>query len=294
MKSAFVSLYLMAVTVITAIAGRSLWFTQDYLTWGGVLLVSAPFLGVITWLMVFRNVARTSARFPTLIGLATAGVALASWGYVRGGSPLAPLLAIVAWAGFMLYSYWYSSLKRQCNGQLTIGNSLPNFELTDVAGNKVSSSSFNDKPTIWIFYRGNWCPLCMAQIKELVAQYKELKSYGVRTALISSQPHGKTVALAKRFDAPFDFLTDEGNSAARALGIDHPGGLPMGMEVLGYDSDTVLPTVIISDTGGRILWVHETDNYRVRPEPGNYLAVLRDKGVIAGADRPLATEGGIR
>ncbi len=294
MKSVFVSLYLMAAAVITSIAGQSLWFTQDYLTWGGVLLVSAPFLGVITWLMVFRNVARTSPRFPTLIGLATAGALLASWGYVRGGSPLAPLLAIVAWVGFMLYSYWYSSLKRQGNGQLTIGKSLPNFELTDVAGNKVSSSSFNDRPTIWIFYRGNWCPLCMAQIKELVAQYKELQAYGVRIALISPQPHGKTVALAKRFDAPFDFLTDEGNSAARALGIDHPGGLPMGMQVLGYDSDTVLPTVIISDTGGRILWAHETDNYRVRPEPENYLAVLRDKGVVAGEDRPLATEGGIR
>lgn len=280
MKSVFVSLYLMAAAVITAIAGRSLWFTQDFFTWGGVLLVSAPFLGVITWLMVFRNVARTSARFPTLIGLATAGVALASWGYVRGGSPEAPLLAVVAWVGFMLYSYWYSSLKRQGNSQLTIGKPLPNFELTDVAGNKVSSSSLNEKPTIWVFYRGNWCPLCMAQIKELVAQYKKLQSYGVRIALVSPQPHNKTIALAKKFEAPFDFLSDEGNSAARALGIDHPGGLPMGMQVLGYDSDTVLPTVIISDTGGRVLWAHETDNYRVRPEPENYLAVLRDKGVV--------------
>jgi len=273
---------MMAAVAITVIAGRSLWLTHDYLTWGGVLLVTAPFVIVISWLMVFKNVARTSTRFPTLIGLATAGVVLASWGYVRGGSPLAPLLAIAAWVGFMLYSYWYSSLSRPGNGQLTIGKPLPNFELTDVAGKRVSSSSLNDKPTIWIFYRGNWCPLCMAQIKELVAQYKELQSYGVRIALISSQPHDKTVALAKKFDAPFDFLTDEGNSAARALGIDHPGGLPMGMQALGYNSDTVLPTVIISDTGGRVLWVHETDNYRVRPEPGNYLAILRENRIVGG------------
>ena len=33
------------------------------------------------------------------------------------------------------------------------------------------------------------------------------------------------------------------------------------MQLLGYDSDTVLPTVIITDQGGRILWAHETDNY---------------------------------
>jgi hypothetical protein len=55
--------------------------------------------------------------------------------------------------------------------------------------------------------------------------------------------------------------------------------LPMGMQVLGYDSETVLPTVIITDKGGRILWVHETDNYRIRPEPEVYLAVLRDNGI---------------
>lgn len=281
MKSIFVSFYMMAAIVITAIAGQSLWVTRDYLSWGGVLLVTAPFVVFLGRLMIFQNIARTSARFPTLIVLGIAGVVLASWGYARSGSLAAPLLAIVAWIGFVVYSYWYSSFGRQPSEQLQIGNSLPNFELTDVTGQKVSSSSFSDKPTIWIFYRGNWCPLCMAQIKELVADYKELQSRGVRIALISPQPHNNTIALAKRFDAPFAFLTDEGNRAAHALGISHPDGLPMGMQLLGYDSDTVLPTVIITDKGGRVLWAHETDNYRIRPEPGIYLAVLRENGIVA-------------
>jgi len=50
------------------------------------------------------------------------------------------LLAITAWIGFMLYSYWYSSLNRQPSGQLQIGNMLPDFELKDVAGQAVDSS----------------------------------------------------------------------------------------------------------------------------------------------------------
>jgi peroxiredoxin len=138
-----------------------------------------------------------------------------------------------------------------------------------------------DKPAIWIFYRGNWCPLCMAQIKELVSQYKQLQELGVRVALISPQPHKFTIGLARKFDVPFDFLTDEDNRAGRALGIANPHGLPMGMQVLGYDSETVLPTVIITDAGRRILWTHETDNYRVRPEPDVYLAVLRENRIVA-------------
>ena len=70
---------------------------------------------------------------------------------------------------------------------------------------------------------------------------------------------------------------------ARTLGIENPNGLPMGMQVLGYDSETVLPTVIITGRDGKIIWTHETDNYRVRPEPDVFLDVLRRHGVVAVA-----------
>lgn len=79
----------------------------------------------------------------------------------------------------------------------------------------------------------------------------------------------------------FDFLTDEGNKAARALGVAIDNGLPMGMQMLGYDSETVMPTVIITDNNGKIIWNFETDNYRIRPEPDVYLEVLHKHGVVA-------------
>jgi peroxiredoxin len=276
MKSAFISLYMVAAVTITVNAAQSLLKSHDYLSWGGVLLASAPIVVLLSRMMLFQNVARTSARLPILTALGAAGLALATWGYLRDGSAQAPLLAAAAWVGFVVYSYWYSSLDRRHGELLKIGDALPGFKLKDIAGKTVDSSSFADRPTIWIFYRGNWCPLCVAQIKEVAGQYKELTAIGARLALVSPQPHKKTVSLSKKFDVPFDFLTDEGNRAARALGIDHPGGLPLGMQALGYDSETVMPTVIITDKGGRILWAHETDNYRVRPDPDVYLAVLRE------------------
>lgn len=280
LKSIFVSAYMMAATVITVIAARALWSSHDYVTWGGVLLVTAPFMIVLSWIMIAKTTARTSARFPVLNVLGIIGVGLAIRGYVQGASATAPVLALVGWVGFLLYAYWYSSFNDRASSQLTVGNKLPDFELKDTAGNVLTCASLTDKPAIWIFYRGNWCPLCMAQIKELVSQYKELQDLGVRVALVSPQPHKFTIGLARKFDVSFDFLTDEGNRAARILGIDSSHGLPMGMQALGYDSETVLPTVIITDVGGQILWAHETDNYRVRPDPDVYLAVLREKGIV--------------
>jgi peroxiredoxin len=281
-KSTFVSLYMMMSVMVTVYAAQWLLASQDYLSWGGVLLVYVPFLIVLSWLMIFRSMARTSSRFPILIVLGAVGVVASVFGYSQGGYVLAPILALAGLAGFLIYDYWYSSFGRGHSGQLDVGQTLPAFNLRNTAGETISSASLIDKPTVWIFYRGNWCPLCMAQIKEVAAQYQQLEELGVRVVLVSPQPHKFTVGLAKKFDVSFDFLADENNRAARILGIDQDFGVPMGMQVLGYDSETVLPTVIITEAGGQILWADETDNYRVRPEPDVFLGIIKRRSAQPG------------
>ena len=66
-KSLFISVYLMLATAITVTAAQQVVATQDFVTWGGVLLTTAPLLLVLGWVMTFRNIARTSARMPAII-----------------------------------------------------------------------------------------------------------------------------------------------------------------------------------------------------------------------------------
>jgi peroxiredoxin len=293
LKSLYVSTYITLAALVTGFAAYQLIVTGNVISWGGVLLVYTPFLAVLAWILMLRNTPRTSARFPILITLGVVGVLTSAWGYLSEGSATAPLLAAGGLVAFFIYDYWYSSFGGRNPGVLIVGQSLPDFELKNSAGDVVSSSTLMTGPTVWIFYRGNWCPLCMAQVKEIAAQYNELEALGVRVALISPQPHKFSIGLAKKFDVNFDFLTDEGNRAARQLGIAQSYGVPMGMQVFGYDSDTVMPTVIITDNNGYILWSDLTDNYRVRPEPDTYLRIIRtqcDVGQLTsasgrGADR---------
>jgi peroxiredoxin len=114
----------------------------------------------------------------------------------------------------------------------------------------------------------------MAQVKEIASQYRELEARGVEIFLISRQPAANTRSLARRFDAPIRFCVDEDGQLARRLGIEHIGGVPFLMEPLGYDADSLLPTVVISDPDGTIIFADLTDNYRVRPEPSTFLAAL--------------------
>lgn len=281
LKSIFISGFMMFCMASTGFAVWMLWQGGSFYDWTGVILTSVPFLATIGWLMMAQRTARTSSRFPVINVLGGIGVGLAVFAFVRQDvNFVAPIMAITGWGGFLLYAYWYSSLNRKESEQLKVGKPLPNFQLKNVAGEIIDSDIFFDKPSILMFYRGNWCPLCMAQIKELASRYRELEVFGVRIALISPQPHQNTIELAKKFDVNFDFLTDENNQAARVLGIESENGIPLGMQMLGYHSETVLPTVIITDKTGKVIWTHETDNYRVRPEPDVYVKVLQNNKII--------------
>jgi len=281
LKSVFISSYMMAIMGIAGYAGWMMYQGGNILAWGGVMLTVIPILMMLSSLMIFKAAARTSAHFPFINILAGIGFIMSVWAWATDFiDTVALILAAAGWGGFLVYSYWFSTFGgREPSMKLIEGTRLPHFTVRDVNYKLVSSAQLADKPAILLFYRGNWCPLCMAQIKELVARYKEISALGVRVAMIAPQPHRNTVELANKFGVQFDFLTDEGNAAALALGIENRNGTPMGMQMFGYDNDTVLPTVIITGRDGKVIWTHETDNYRIRPEPDVFLDVLRGHGV---------------
>lgn len=281
LKSMFMTAYMMLTMAVSGYAGWVLYRNGMSPGWTGVMLTTAPAMLFLMGLMMLKNVTRTSRHLPQLQLLALAGVGLAGWAWIdlNGGSQ-AFTLSVAGWLSLMLYIYWYSSFGREPSMKLVIGAQLQKFEVSDLNGKPVPSASFIGKPAVLVFYRGNWCPFCMAQVKQLAARYRELEELGVRVILISPQPYAKNAQLAAKLGVNLDFLVDEGNVAARILQLDEKNGLPMGMQMMGYDSETVLPTVIITDQNGKVLWVHETDSYRNRPEPDVYMEVLRTNRAI--------------
>ncbi|MCP5161313.1 MAG: redoxin domain-containing protein [Hahellaceae bacterium] len=253
--------------------------------WTGALVSVAPMLYFFVHLFL-GHVPRTTPDLMGYRGATLAGVLITlmlGWGQENGPWPLTYSVLVGA-VGMRLYIVWYSRLGRQTAPLLQKGNQLPAIEFTDISGAAVSTESLRGAPALLLFFRGNWCPLCMAQIREISEQYRTLASLGVKTVLISPQPHENTQALAKRFDVPFEFWTDKGNQGATQLGINAVNGTPKGLEVLGYDSDTVMPTVLVIDEQGRILFADLTDNYRVRPEPETFIAILREHRVAGASE----------
>ena len=89
------------------------------------------------------------------------------------------------------------------------------------------------------------------------------------------QSHKKSQNFAKRTGMKADFLVDSKNAVAKNLGILHKDGLPLGFKLLGYDSDVPKPTIIITDSSGKIKYLDLTENYRLRPTPSQLLAATQ-------------------
>jgi len=279
-KSIFIVAY-MTLAIMAAIASiRGLIGGGPWIAHLALALTSAPVAFMLIRLMLLKDKARTDPSLKFATALAALGLILALYGWETGQVSYLNGIKIGGMALlFALYVHWYSKLDRTAS-KLVVGKSLPAFDLEAVDGSAVSSEAFKGSPAILIFYRGNWCPLCVAQVKEMAASYNQLKDMGARVVFVSPQPQGHTASLAKKFGTDgLEFMRDAESSAAKALGIDARFGTPMGMQALGYESHTVLPTVIITDAGGTVLWTHETDNYRVRPEPQTYISVLADAGL---------------
>ncbi len=285
-QARFKSLFILpavGLSVIILMAGLVMAFLdyRERVAWLGAALAALPLpltVGRLMWLQV----ARTSDTLPILLFVSATGVMAAGWEmFMEGTAGWWPMsAALLSGAMFALYTFWYSTFGRYDSPALSVGNRLPEFELPDYDGKLFRSAELIGNPAVVLFYRGNWCPLCMAQISEIADRYKEFADLGINVVLISPQPEDKSRTLAERYDVPFRFLVDSDNKLAGQLSIAQPGGVPAGI-ARDYATDTVLPTLVVTGPSGTIVYSDQTDNYRVRPEPDVFLAILRRTGALA-------------
>ena len=280
------SLYILPATGITVVL---LLFSlvqvavTDYeqTAWFGAAIASIPLPLLIGWLTL-RPVERTSENLPFLVAIAAIGVMVSVFEqFIEGTAGWAPTsVALISATLFAIYVFWFSRFGRVQNANLSVGNKLPDFTLLDADGKEFNSDDLIGSPAVLMFYRGNWCPLCMAQIRELATRYQDLEAMGIKVVLVSPQPDEQSRRLAAMHDVPFRFLVDADNKLARSLEVAVSNGVPIGLPG-GYAPDTVLPTLVVTNAAGTIVFSDQTDNYRVRPEPDVFLAILRRSGVVA-------------
>lgn len=107
----------------------------------------------------------------------------------------------------------------------------------------------------------------MAELGEFAKHYDEFKALDVEILGVSSDPVEKARETKAKVKLPFPILSDHKLEAMEAYGLrnpEHPGDPPIN-----------IPTLVLIDRTGTIRWVHQSEDYRVRPPATKALSEAR-------------------
>ena len=280
MKGKLILPYIMLNMLSGVGSGVMLWVSNYDPIWIGAFFatITMPFFLMV--LSQVFSIARTSKRLPMIQLINFSALAWVAYQlYGRGGpssvaETVALGLAIFGAVTMQWYIHIFSNYGRKKSAAIVKGQALPELPLQRFDGSETNSAEFAGEKTLLVFFRANWCPFCMNQLKEVADNADRLAKNGVKVKFISNQGIDNSKKLADQMNLPthFEILQDEGLKAAKVLGIADIGGAPSGMP--GFPKDTVMATVIALDETGAVMFGDETDNYRMRPHPDTFLHVF--------------------
>jgi peroxiredoxin len=264
---------------------------ENIASWLGALIATGAFTAYTAMILFRPATNRTSSRMYGVQLPALAGLILAAGGsfteYARTGSlPIAPLAtAVVGFAIIGWYAWFYGNYDRAAGEVIRLGQRVPTLHLETLDGQAVTSDDFIGSETLLVFFRANWCTLCMAQLRELRARADRVEAAGVQVKFVSNQPIARSRELARRLELPtqFQILYDRDLRAAHALSIVDAKGTPSAM--VGYPRDTVMATVIGLDRQSRVVYANEPHHYRERPNADSVLRVFDGQHVPTSMPR---------
>src|SRR5580692_707315 len=92
---------------------------------------------------------------------------------------------------------------------LPVGAKIPEFQLPDHNGKRVSSSDLlaKGRPAL-CFFRGRWCPFCVAQMEAMNLVWPEIEQAGATLVAISPQTVQQSFFMRDQHKLRFPLLSD--------------------------------------------------------------------------------------
>lgn len=157
--------------------------------------------------------------------------------------------------------------------RVAVGGTAPDFTLAKHGGGTLTLSSFRGKKYVaLVFYRGYWCPYCIAQLKELrtlidadLKKDTELLVISIDGEKETNQAKGRIAADGMEPD--FTFLSDPDHTVIDRYGVLNPSGSRRGIPH---------PATYVIDQKGVVRWRDVQTDYKVRPTNTAIKAALRD------------------
>lgn len=165
---------------------------------------------------------------------------------------------------------------------LLIGEILPKANLVNADGKKILLKDvLSEKPTVLVFYRGGWCPYCNIQLSGLVKLEQEILNLGYQIVAISPDDYQNLKNTEEKDSINYQLFSDPNGKFIKDIGIAFQTptmmkGFIAARNQIGETSEVMpVPTVMIVDKDGKILFEYIKPNYKERISSEMLLAVVK-------------------
>jgi len=167
------------------------------------------------------------------------------------------------------------------------GDVAPKFTAVDNAGKTLSLKSLlnSHKAVVLFFYRGQWCPYCNKQIKELQDSLQLLTGKGAYVVGVTPETSENINKTIDKTHASFSIIQDKGYTIMKAYQVNYTVDAELLGKLKNYgvdleknngNTDHVLPVpaTYVIDQSGKITYVHFDKDYTKRPSVKSIIAAL--------------------
>ena len=131
---------------------------------------------------------------------------------------------------------------------LKIGDTAPDFELTDQSGSVTNLNQLiNDGDLILYFYPADFTPLCTAEACAFRDSYEGVADIGTQIVGVSPQSVASHKRFSNSYSIPFPLLADQKKKVIRAYGVDGPLGFGVRRVTFLIDKNAVIQNRVVSD-----------------------------------------------
>lgn len=168
-----------------------------------------------------------------------------------------------------------------------INSTIPDVMVKDIDGESVKLRNIvKDKPTIFVFYRGGWCPYCNKHLADLKNIENDLANEGYQVFAISADRPELLKTTLDKNELTYTLLSDAPMNAAKAFGIafkmedkavENYKSYGIDLEKdSGYNHHLLpAPAVFLVDQAGTIKFSYVNPDYKQRIDSGILLAAAK-------------------
>ncbi len=170
---------------------------------------------------------------------------------------------------------------------LKSGAKAPDFTASDNSGKSINLKTLlkAHKAVVVFFYRGQWCPYCNKQIKELQDSLQLLSGKGAYIVGVTPETNENINKTIEKTHASFSIVQDKDNKIMQAYQVNYTvdDALLGRLKNYGVDlekghgnKDHVLPVpaTYVINSAGKITFVHFNKDYTKRASVQQILAAL--------------------